>query len=141
MEIRNALSKLRICSFKLAIVTENGSKQKKRTNIQILWFMWSWRWDSFPSSMPKLQGPPEGFDWLSHLWWWIVFVVWLTDERCLASFQLGPLPKILTIANLWHTESRVWSCAEPEFRLSWIKLCSNDSHHTTAPFHYPYWKY
>ena len=36
MEIRNALSKLRICSFKLAIVTENGSKQKKRTNIQIL---------------------------------------------------------------------------------------------------------
>ena len=30
MEIRNALSKVKMFSFKLAIVTENGSKQKER---------------------------------------------------------------------------------------------------------------
>ena len=54
MEIRNALSKLRMFSFKLANVTENGSKQKWRTNMQILWLMWSWRWDSFLSLMPTL---------------------------------------------------------------------------------------
>ena len=36
MEIRNALSKLKMFSFKLAIVTENGSKQKRKTNMQIL---------------------------------------------------------------------------------------------------------
>ena len=36
MEIRNALSKLKMFSFKLAIVTENGSKQKRKINMQIL---------------------------------------------------------------------------------------------------------
>ena len=29
--------------------------------------------------------------------------------------------------------SRVWTCAEPEFRLSWMKLCSSDNHYTTTP--------
>ena len=64
------------------------------------------------------------------------FVVWLTDERRLALFPAGTLLEILTIANLWHAASRVWTCAEPEFRLSWMKLCSSDSgdnHYTTAP--------
>ena len=35
-KIRNALSKVKMSSFKLAIVTENGSKQKRKTNMQIL---------------------------------------------------------------------------------------------------------
>ena len=39
----------------------------------------------------------------------------------------------LIIANLRHAMTRVWICAEPEFRLSWIKLCSSDKHYTTAP--------
>ena len=43
------------------------------------------------------------------------------------------MSEILTIANLRHAASRVWTCAEPEFRLSWMKLCSSDNHHTTAP--------
>ena len=30
-------------------------------------------------------------------------------------------------------QSRIWTCAEPEFRLSWMKLCSSDNHYTTAP--------
>ena len=65
------------------------------------------------------------------LWWWrIFFVVWLTDERRLALFQLGSLSEILTISNLRHAASRVWRCAEPEFRFSWMKLCSSDNHYT-----------
>ena len=42
-------------------------------------------------------------------------------------FQLRPLTEILTIANLWHTVSRVWTCAESEFRFCWMKLCSSDN--------------
>ena len=49
---------------------------------------------------------------------------------------LGPFSEILTIANLRHATSRVWTCAEPEFRLSWMKLCSSDNHYTTAPLNY-----
>ena len=48
-------------------------------------------------------------------------------------FQPGPLSEILTIANLRQAASRVWTCAEPEFRLSWTKLCSSDNHYTTSP--------
>ena len=58
-------------------------------------------------------------------WWWIVFGVWLTDERRLAYFQPGPLSEILTIANLRHAASRIWICADPEFRVCWMKLCSS----------------
>ena len=29
--------------------------------------------------------------------------------------------------------SRIWTCAEPEFRLSWIKLCTSDNYYTTVP--------
>ena len=47
-------------------------------------------------------------------------------------FQPGPLLEILTIANLRHAASRVWACAEPEFRLGWMKLCSSDNHYTTT---------
>ena len=66
-------------------------------------------------------------------WWWIVFVVWLTEERHLALFPAGALSEILTIAILRHTASRVWTCAEPEFRRNWVKLCSSDNHCTAAP--------
>ena len=40
-------------------------------------------------------------------------------------FQPGPLSEIL-IANLQHNASRFWTCAELEFRLRWMKLCSSD---------------
>ena len=48
-------------------------------------------------------------------------------------FQLGPLPEILSIANLRCATSRIWTCAEPDFRLSWMKLCSSNNHYTTVP--------
>ena len=38
--------------------------------------------------------------------------------------------EVLTIANLRHASSRVWTCAEPEFRLCWGKFCSSDNHYT-----------
>ena len=68
--------------------------------------------------------------WRSHyqelncfLWYgWPTKCVW-------PYFQPGPLSEILTIANLRHAASRVWTCAEPEFRLSWMKLCSSDNHY------------
>ena len=47
-------------------------------------------------------------------------------------FLPGSLSEILTITNLWHAASRIWTCAEPEFRLIWIKLCSSDNPYTTA---------
>ena len=47
-------------------------------------------------------------------------------------FQPGPLSEILTISNLRHAASRIWTCAQREFRLSWMKLCSSDNHCTTA---------
>ena len=43
------------------------------------------------------------------------------------------MSEILTIANLRHAASRFWTCAEPEFRQSWMKVCSSDNHYTTAP--------
>ena len=48
-------------------------------------------------------------------------------------FQPGPLSEILTIANLWHAISRVWTCTESEFRFCWMKLCSSDNHYTMVP--------
>ena len=46
-------------------------------------------------------------------------------------FQPGPLPEICTIVSIWHATSRIWTCVELEFRLSWIKLSSSDNHYTT----------
>ena len=43
-------------------------------------------------------------------------------------FQLGPLTEIHNIANLWHATSMSWTCAEPKFRLSWMKLGSSDNY-------------
>ena len=51
-------------------------------------------------------------------------------------FQPGPLSEILTSLNLRHAASRVWACAEPEFRLSWMELYSSDNRYTTAPLIY-----
>ena len=59
----------------------------------------------------------------------------LVDRRkaLLRYFQPGPLSETLTIGNLRQAASRVRACAESEFRLSRIKLCSSDNHYTTAP--------
>ena len=48
-------------------------------------------------------------------------------------FQPESLSEILTIANIWQAARRIWTCAESEFRLCWMKLCSSDNHYATAP--------
>ena len=63
-------------------------------------------------------------------WWWIVFVIWLTSKM---PFALFLAETILSIVNLQHAASRIWTSAEPEFRLCWIKLCSSDNHYTRVP--------
>ena len=50
-------------------------------------------------------------------------------------FQPGALSGILNISNLRHAASRIWACAEPEFRLCWMKLSSSDNHYSTTPPH------
>ena len=57
----------------------------------------------------------------------------MVDQQKMSYFQPGPLPEILTIANLWIAASRIWTYAEPEFRVCWMKLCSSDNHYTLAP--------
>ena len=70
--------------------------------------------------------------WWWWWWWWIAFAEWLTDKRHFTPyFQSRPLSEILTIANLRHAANRVWTCAESEFRLWWMKLSSNDNHGAT----------
>ena len=48
-------------------------------------------------------------------------------------FQSGPLSEIFIISNLRYILSRIWTCAEPEFRLCWMELCSSGNHYNTAP--------
>ena len=40
----------------------------------------------------------------------------------------------LTIANLRHVLSRIWTCAEPDFRFYWMKLWCSDDQYTTASY-------
>ena len=56
---------------------------------------------------------------------------WLTKGvyMCLALFSAGTIvrdPHHCT--NLWHATSRIWTCAELEYRLSWMKLYRSDNH-------------
>ena len=47
-------------------------------------------------------------------------------------FPAGTIVRYPHIANFRHAASMVWTYAEPEFRLSWIKLWISDNHYTTA---------
>ena len=72
--------------------------------------------------------------------WTIIYEIWMNCfcgmvEQLKAFtpyFQPGPSSEILTIANLRHAGSKVWTCAESEFRLCWMKLCSSDNHYTMS---------
>ena len=48
-------------------------------------------------------------------------------------FPAGPLSEFFAIANLRHASSRIWTCAESEFRFCWMKLCRSDNRNITAP--------
>ena len=61
-------------------------------------------------------------------------MVWLTNERRSAYFQPGHCqrssPSRISNTNLQHAASRIWTCTELEFSLSWMNLCSSDNHCT-----------
>ena len=59
-------------------------------------------------------------------------LLWNSWTTIVSYFQQRLLLEILTIANLWHAMSRIWTCPESEFRLCWTKLCSSDNHYTTV---------
>ena len=50
----------------------------------------------------------------------------LTKVRQIVFYQ-GPLPKLLTIANLQHAAQRIWTRLESTFWLCQMKFCSNDN--------------
>ena len=46
-------------------------------------------------------------------------------EQWKALFPAGTIVRNLTSANLWHAASRICTCAEPELRVCFMKLCSS----------------
>ena len=54
-------------------------------------------------------------------WWWIVLVVWLTDERRLALFPTGT-----TVTDPHHRESPTRCEQHLNLRRTWVKACLNE---------------
>ena len=72
-----------------------------------------------------------------HLWQDDLQNCWPTNSDKLY-FQPGLLSEIITIKNLRHAASRIWTCIEPEFRLRWMKFAVVFT--TTRLYHYTNWK-
>ena len=52
-------------------------------------------------------------------------------------FQVEQMSEILMMANFWPFISKIWACAELEFRLCSVKLCSSDNQYIIVPeLHY-----
>ena len=79
-------------------------------------------WSLLPNSVFLLLGEDELFLWYG----------WPT-KGIESYFQPEPLSDILTITNIWHTVSRIWTCIKPELRHSWMKLCSSDNQKIPIP--------
>ena len=47
-------------------------------------------------------------------------------------FQPEQLSNVLTTINLPQAPIKIWTCAEPEFRLCWVKLRSSNNHYITV---------
>ena len=60
---------------------------------------------------------------------WIVTAEWLTDERRLALFAAGITVKYCHHHYLRHAASMMWTWAEFELKLCWMKPCSSDNHY------------
>ena len=60
-------------------------------------------------------------------------MVWSTDKRRFALFSARTIVRDPHYHKfLRYPTSKIWTWTEPEFRLRWMKLCSNDHHYTTA---------
>ena len=140
-------------NFKLLLKDRMGLRTKNYNIMGVHWKIWflvgfmknqyiagnllergAWTVCRFKGGLEKRGGWcfwGRGVDTPMHtMWlWWIVFVVWLTSERHLALFLASTI-EILIIANFWDATSRIWTCAEPDFRFCWMKLWSRDNHFT-----------
>ena len=59
---------------------------------------------------------------------WVVFCGMVDRRKAFSLISSGDhCQEIRTIANLRHAASRVWTCAELEVRISWMKSCSSDN--------------
>ena len=66
-----------------------------------------------------------------NLWWWsIVFVVWLTDERCLALFPAGTI-----VRDLHHRKSPARREQGLSLPRTWVQAQSNDCNWTRTQNH------
>ena len=89
----------------------------------------------FQSALHQLYWKSSHFNWhcrkimntvdtsFFKWWWrWIVFVVWLIDEKHLALFSVRSICHRSPPSRFWHTMGRVLTCPEPEIWLSLMKL-------------------
>ena len=87
---------------------------------------------TFYHSVPRISwytfNQPRKHERLSQPWsHLVVFNLGHQDWESRPLFPVQPLSEILSISNAQHAESRIWACAESEFRLCWMKLCSSDN--------------
>ena len=54
-------------------------------------------------------------------WWWIVFVVWLTDERCLDLFPAGTI-----VRDPHYRESLARREQNLDLRRTWVQALLNE---------------
>ena len=89
----------------------------------------------------RLNGIVKDHTWWWWWWWrWMVFVVWLTDKRSLASFQPGPLSEILIIAS-WSSNLRhVASKQDSNLRKTWACWVKWAAVIITTPRSHLYWE-
>ena len=73
------------------------------------------RWSFFK----KVSTLPEWWLWWS--WWWIVFLVWLTNERRLALFPTGTI-----IRDPHHRESPTCRKQDLNLRRTWVRALLNE---------------
>ena len=78
-----------------------------------------------------ILGAEQYLEWINELF---LFLWYGWPKGIYPYFQPRPLSEILTTTNFRHVMSRIWIGTEPEFRLSWMKLCSSDNHYTTLPW-------
>ena len=59
---------------------------------------------------------------------WIVFVIWLTDERRLVLFSAGTI-----VRDPHHRESATHCNQDFNLHTTWVQAYRSDNHYTTAP--------
>ena len=74
------------------------------------------------STYCRTLSPKCDYDWdIEWWWWWIVFVVWLTGERCLALFPAGTI-----VRDPHHLESPTRCKQDLNLCRTWVQALLNE---------------